>query len=242
MAESEPAKLSEPGIEQREQVSKARRSQHKAVVVLTRGVRPGLYLLNAPGFRNPFGPPMIQISSSETDWLRKLAAARADAKLVCHVKRTPAQAFNVTAKITGRNPALAPIVLMAPRSAWWQCVTEQGSRLACWLEAIRVLGASRPARDCFFVALSGHELGLLGIEAYIKNRPDLVKRAHAWIFFGSDIGSPHQPNVVHASDDALERWALAALEKEGLAVDAKAPAIQTLAARPASFSEMGGVF
>ena len=223
LAESEPAKLSEPGIEQREQVSKARRSQHKAVVVLTRGVRPGLYLLNAPGFRNPFGPPMIQISSSEADWLRKLAAARADATLVCHVKRTAAQAFNVTAKITGRNPALAPIVVMAPRSAWWQCVTEQGSRLACWLEAIRVLSASRPARNCFFVALSGHELGLLGIEAYLKNRPDLVKSAHAWIFFGSDIGSPHQPNVVHASDDALERWALAALEKEGLAVDAKAP-------------------
>jgi hypothetical protein len=69
----------------------------------------------------------------------------------------------------------------------------------------------------------------------------LVKRAHVDLR-GSDIGSPHQPNVVHASDDALERWALAALEKEGLAVDAKAPAIQTLAARPASFSEVGGVF
>ena len=57
LAESEPVKLSEPGIERSDQVSKARRSQHKAVVVLTRGARPGLYLLNASDFLKPFGPP-----------------------------------------------------------------------------------------------------------------------------------------------------------------------------------------
>jgi len=66
LAESEPAKLIDPGIEQRDQVMKARRSQHKAVVVLTRGIRPGLYLLNAADFLKPFGPPMLQISSSES--------------------------------------------------------------------------------------------------------------------------------------------------------------------------------
>ena len=115
-----------------------------------------------------------------------------------------------------------PDFFMAPRSGWWQCASEQGSRLACWLEAIRVLAAGQPARDSYFVALSGHELGFLGIDPYIKRRPDLIKRAHAWIFFGSDIGAPRQPNLLHASDDALERWAVAALEKEGLTVNAKA--------------------
>jgi hypothetical protein len=111
---------------------------------------------------------------------------------------------------------------MAPRSAWWQCVSEQGSRLACWLEAIRVVSAGKPARDCFFVALSGHELDLLGMDAYTKRRPDLIKRAHAWIFFGSDVGAPRQPNLIHASDDALDQWTVAAMEKEGLTVNAKA--------------------
>jgi hypothetical protein len=48
-----------------------------------------------------------------------------------------------------------------------------------------------------------------------------VKRANAWIFFGSGIGVPRQPNLVHASDDTLEQWIAAALEKEGLPVDAK---------------------
>jgi len=221
LAETEPARIADPGIEQRVQVLRARRSQHKGIVVLTRGIRPGLYLSNAADFLKPFGPPMLQISSSESEWLREMAAARAEATLVVYVKRTAARALNVVAKIPGTNPALGPLVLMAPRSAWWQCTTEQGSRLACWLEAIRVLAAGKPARDCVFVALSGHELGLLGIDPFISRRPELVKRARAWIFFGSGIGVPRQSNLVHASDDTLEQWIAAALEKEGLTVNAR---------------------
>jgi hypothetical protein len=108
---------------------------------------------------------------------------------------------------------------MAPRSAWWQSVSEQGSRIVCWLEAIRVLAAARPARDCLLVALCGHEPGFLGIEPYIKRRPDLIKRAHPWIFFGSDIGSPVGRTGSTPPNDALEQWAVTAMEREGLAVD-----------------------
>jgi hypothetical protein len=222
LAETEPYKLAEPGIEYRSQVSEARRSRHKALVVLTRGSRPGLFLMNASAFSKPFGPPMLQVSGAESNWLNQQAQSRTEATLVAQVRRTTAQAFNVTVKIAGSNPTLAPLVLMAPRSGWWQCASEQGSRLACWLEAMRVLAGGKPARDCFFVALSGHELDLLGMETYIKLRPDLIRRAHVWIFFGSDIGAPQQPNLIHASDDVLEQWTVAAMEKEGLTVNGKA--------------------
>jgi hypothetical protein len=242
LVESEPAKLSDPGIEQRDQVLTARRSSHKAVVVLTRGLRRGLYLLNAGDFRKPFGPPMLQLSSSESEWLRELAAARAEATIVVQVKRVFARAFNVTAKIAGSDGALGPLVFMAPRSAWWQSVTEQGSRLVCWLEAIRTLAASKPARGCLFVALSGHEVGLLGMDPYIERRPDLTRRAHAWIFFGSGLGAPRQPNLLHASDDVLERWAVAALEQEGLTVDAKVPASSRARSEVGRVQETGGRF
>jgi len=60
----------------------------------------------------------------------------------------------------------------------------------------------------------------LGIDPYLKRRSDLIKRAKAWIFFGSDIGAPRQPSLIHAPDDALEQWALTALKNERLAVDA----------------------
>jgi hypothetical protein len=222
LAETTPFKLTQAGTEQREQVAEARRSRHKAVLLLTRGSRPGLFLINASAFTRPFGPPMLQVTSVESEWLKDQAQRRAETTVVAHAIRTPARAFNITAKIAGRNPTLAPIVLMAPRSGWWQCASEQGSRLVCWLEAMRVLAAGKPARDCFFVALSGHELGFLGMDAYLKSRPGLIKRAHAWIFFGSSIGEPRQPNLIHASDDALEQWTLTAMNKEGLTANEKA--------------------
>jgi hypothetical protein len=223
LAETEPLGVNEGVSAQTGQVAQARRSRHKAVVLVTRGSRPGLFLLNAGSFTKPSGPPTLQVSSVEGEWLKEQARQRAEATLVAHASRTAAQALNVTVKIAGSNPALAPLVFMAPRSGWWQCVSEQGSRLACWLEVIRVLAATKPARDCLFVALSGHEIELLGIVAYLKRRGDLAKRAHAWIFFGSDIGAPRQPNLVHASDGMLEQWIVRSLEKEGLTVDAKTP-------------------
>src|SRR5713101_1992245 len=209
-----PFKLAEPRAEHQGPISMARRGAHRGVVLLTRGRRPGLFLSNALAFRNPSGPPMLQISGAESEWLKAQVQSGAKAVLVAQVKRNSTQAFNVTAKVTGSDPKLAPLVFMAPRSAWWQSVSEQGCRLACWLEAMRVLTAGKPARDCFFVALSGHELGVLGMDTYIKRRPDLIRRAYAWIFFGSDIGAPRQPNLIHASDEALERWTVAAMEKE----------------------------
>jgi hypothetical protein len=217
-----PLTVAQPRAEHEGPISVARRGTHKGLVLLTRGRRPGLFLSNALAFRNPSGPPMLQVSNTESEWLNQQGQIGAEATLVAQVKRSTVEAFNVTAKVAGSDPKLAPLVFMAPRSAWWQCVSEQGCRIACLLEVMRALSTAKPARDCFFVALSGHELGVLGMDGYLKMRPDLIRRAHAWIFFGSGIGTPRQPNLIHASDEALERWMVAAIESEGLTVNEKA--------------------
>lgn len=222
VVESEPFTLHEPRKEQGGAVARARRSRHQAVVVLTRGSRPGLFLINALSFANPCGPPMLQVSSTETAWLKQQADAGAAATLVNQAGRTASRAFNVTARIAGRDPDLPPLVVMTSRSGWWQCASERGGGLACWLEAMRVLAAAQPARDCLFVACSGHELGFIGIDAYLASRPDLIRHAHCWVQFGANIGAPHQKSLVHASDDAAEQWAVAALALEGLRVGARA--------------------
>lgn len=220
VVETEPFTLMEPQKEQRDAVAAARRSRHKAVILLTRGSKPGLFLLNALSFRTPCGPPMLQISSEESAWLKEHAAARTEVTVVAAGTRTATQAFNVTATIAGSDPRLPPLVIMTPRSGWWQCASERGGGLACWLETMRVVASAGPERDCLFVACSGHELGFLGIDAYLGRRPDLIKRAYKWMHFGANIGAPRQPNLIHASDDAMERWALAAMDKEGLMVGA----------------------
>jgi hypothetical protein len=222
VAETEPFTLMEPQKELRNAVAAARRSRHKAVILLTRGSKPGLFLLNAPSFRAPCGPPMLQVSSAESEWLKQQAAARAEATVVAVATRTATQAFNVTAKVAGSDPRLPPLVVMTPRSGWWRCASERGGGLACWLETMRALAGARPQRDCLFVACSGHELGFLGIDAYLDSRPDLMRRAPMWIHFGANIGAPRQASLIHACDDVTERWAVAAMEKEGLAVAATA--------------------
>jgi hypothetical protein len=222
VTETEPFTLMEPQKEQRNAVAAARRSRHKAVVLLTRGNKPGLFLLNAPSFRTPCGPPMLQVSSAESEWLKEQAAAHAEATVVAAAMRTAAQAFNVTAKIAGSNTRLPPLVIMTPRSGWWRCASERGGGIACWLETMRVIAGARPERDCLFVACSGHELGFLGIDAYLDSRRGLLERALKWIHFGANIGAPRQANLIHASDDVTERWAVAAMEKEGLTVGATA--------------------
>jgi hypothetical protein len=222
VVETEPFTLIEPRKELGGPAAEARRGPHKGVIILTRGSRPGLFLLNAPSFKAPFGPPALQISSAESQWLMARAQERAEVSLVAQVERTTTQAVNVTARITGSDPGLAPLIVTTPRSGWWECASERGGGLACWLEAIGTLAAGEPARDCLFAAFSGHEIGFLGIEAYLVPRPDLMKRAHAWIHLGANIGAPRQPNQVHISDAFLESWITAALEKEGLSVNHKA--------------------
>jgi hypothetical protein len=222
LAETEPFTLMEPLKELGGAVAAARRSRHKAIVLLTRGSRSGLFLLNALSFMKPCGPPMLQVSSVESAWLKEQAAARAHVTLVTAVRRTATQAFNVTATIAGSDPGLPPLVIMTPRSGWWQCASERGGGLACWLEAMRALARGKPARDCLFLACSGHELGFLGLDAYLDTRPDLIRRACQWIHFGANIGSPRQPNLVLASDDAVERWAVGLMAKEGLTASATA--------------------
>ena len=219
LTESEPSRLTDPGSESRRAVlTEVRRSRHKAVVLITRGTRPSLFLLNAPAFMKPFGPPTLQVSSGESAWLHEQSRAGADVNLVAKVQRQPARAANVTARIAGIDSSLAPVVISTPRSGWWQCASERGGGLACWLEAVRMLVAMKPKRDCLFVAFSGHEIGWLGMQDYLRRRPDLVKRAYVWLHFGANVGAPQQPNMINSSDDPLEQWAVAAMEKEGLQV------------------------
>jgi hypothetical protein len=223
VTESEPSRLTDPGSEGRRAVlSEVRQSRHKGVVLVTRGSRAGLFLLNAPAFSNPSGPPTLQVSSAETTWLLEKARDHAEANLAVHVERKAAQGFNVTASVAGIDSTLAPIVISTPRSGWWRCAGERGGGLACWLEALRAVTARKPKCDCLFVAFSGHEIGWLGIQDYLKRRPDLIKRAHLWLHFGANVGTPSAPNMINASDDAFEQWAAGTMAKEGLAVNRNA--------------------
>jgi hypothetical protein len=201
-----------------------RRGQHQAIVAITRGGRPGFCPSNADRFMRPFGPPVLQVTSEETTFLADGARQGANVLLTTHVERTPVQAFNVVASVAGANRSAAPLVVMTPRSGWWRCASERGGGLACWLEIMRAVRASAPARDVLFVASSGHELGHLGLDTFIERRPGIVTVAKAWIHLGANIGAAQGPgNNLQASDDAMETMLADALTASGLRIDRRHP-------------------
>jgi len=197
-----------------------RRNRHRAIVCVTRGGRPGLCPSNADFFLQPYGPPVLQVSSTEGAWLTEHARRGSAVQVVAHIGRIPSVAINVTARIAGTDSALPPLVVMTPRSGWYRCASERGGGIACWLEVMRALQSIAPRRDVLFVASTGHELGHLGIDAYIDRRPGIVPRAAGWMHFGACIGAAIEPTLrLQASDDNFDDLLSTEIVRAGLRVD-----------------------
>jgi hypothetical protein len=133
-------------------------------------------------------------------------ARRASARLVSASSRTPAQACNVVVTIRGQDSARAPVVIMTPRSSWWQSTAERGGGLVCWLESLRALVASPPICDVMFTANSGHELGHLGLDDFMTRRPGwdrpVAEGGTIWVHYGANIGAGGgELSIQSASDD-----------------------------------------
>ena len=203
-------------------------TKSKALLVITKGELPGLALLNAEAFTAPFGPPILQVSSTEGDKI--IAAARRGAALRVSVRsrRTASQARNVVVVIAGQGQgqgqgqarAKPPLVIMTPRSSWWQSTSERGGGLVCWLETLRALRANPPGRDVVLTANSGHELGHTGLDAFLAARPGWDKPGGAsWVHYGANIGAAGGQLFIQSSADDLRALFQAALTRAGQAVD-----------------------
>ncbi|MCH8222851.1 MAG: hypothetical protein IH868_05505 [Chloroflexi bacterium] len=202
-------------------LNEARRSgKHAALVGVVPSDPPGLAIRNAPEFGAPFGPPVLQVSSAEHQRLIQAAAAGPHARLVAHATTETTDAHNVVVEIPGMSPDLPPLIVMTPRSGWFNCAAERGGGIACWLEIISTFQNDPPNRNVTLIATSGHELGHLGLESYIEHNPELPTQAATWLHLGASIGAamnwkPH----LQTSDRELETAALDCLagpEFEGL--------------------------
>jgi hypothetical protein len=202
-------------------IGEARRNgKHRAIVAITSGLLPGFCPSNADSFVEPFGPPVLQVSSEDASILSDCARQGATARLIADATLTQTKAFNVVAAVPGADETSAPLVVMTPRSGWWGCASERGGGIAIWLEIMRAVHNARPAREVLFVASSGHELGHIGLDAFMHRRAGLVPSAKAWIHLGANIGAALGPgNILQASDDEMEALMAEPMTKAGLGID-----------------------
>jgi len=173
------------------------------------GIHPGLAVLNAEQFTSPFGPPVLQVGSEYRTQLHEAAGAGRQGRLQIRFRSENTRAFNVGVRLEGRQPTMAPVVVMTPRSGWWVSTSERGGGIVVWLEAIREFVERPPLRPIIFTANTGHELGHIGLKTFLDENRALVRDAHVWVHLGANFAARRSEVVLQASSDALLDTALA---------------------------------
>jgi hypothetical protein len=170
-----------------------RDSSHRALVIVCQGAHPGMGLLNAEQFREPYGAPAIHVSSEAREAVLAAVARGDAARVVAASRRTSASARNVVVTIPGRDAGRPKVVVMTPRSSWWESTSERGGGLVCWLETLRALIAAPPSCDVVMAANSGHELGHLGLDGFIARRAGwdrpIEQGGAVWVHYGANLGA-----------------------------------------------------
>ncbi len=193
---------------------------HHGLVVICTGDAPGLGLLNAEQFKTPYGMPAIHVPSEARDLVLGAAERGASGRLFAYSRRREGRAVNIVVTLRGREPDRKPLVVMTPRSSWWQSTAERGGGIVCWLESLCALIAQPPARDVVFTANTGHELGHLGLDAFVARRPGWDKEGGAaggvdWVHYGANLGAAGGVLSLVSNADDLRTLGLAELTAAG---------------------------
>ncbi len=198
------------------ELASARESNAAGVVMGTTGPRPGFAPKNAEQFRVPFGRPALQLTGTAIPALQESAAKAEPVRLVSTFHYEDAFASNVTGVVAGSDPTARPVVVMTPRSGWWQCASERGGGIAVLLEIARAVAAAPAKRTVYFLGTTGHELGYWGLEEFLLRRPGLDRDAVIWVHFGASVGAAIEPRpMIYASTAAFKDEALECLKAAG---------------------------
>lgn len=202
-----------------------RTSDHQAIVAVAEGsaVEPGLALLNADDYTQPYGPPVLQVATEHVASLDQAFADRKDVSFAAHVTIEQTRASNIQVAIPGSDESLAPLVIMTPRSAWWTCTSERGGGITVWLECVRYFAKHPPARTVIFTANTGHELGHVGLDRYLEVNRSLIKGASAWIHLGANFAAKDGTLLLQASSEQLMSLLTGELKKESRTADRLTP-------------------
>ncbi len=203
---------------------------HKAIVLVTDdSFPPGApALINAERFTRPVGPPVLQVPNNHASLIEQAVQSGEKVTVIAQNSRVAATGINIHCRVPGRDTALAPLVVMTPRSGWWTCASERGGGIAVLLEILRAITLAQPARDVIFTANTGHELGHTGLAHFLADNEALIRAAEIWLHLGANFGASKGGGArLQYSDDAARAAFRVHVEAESLD-----PAEAPVGARP----------
>lgn len=170
-----------------ETIYAAARAGASAVVAITEGATQEIIALNSPAGAEPWPIPVVLAGPRDEPAL--MAAVRSGAKaslLLEGEDERHAEARNVVARVD-RGKDL--IVVSTPQSGWFRCAAERGPGIALFLGLARWASRRTPGASFLFVSTSGHELGGLGMKAFLKELAPPPARVLCWLHLGAGIAA-----------------------------------------------------
>jgi hypothetical protein len=168
-------------------IQAAAKTGASAVVAITEGATKEIIALNSPAGAQAWPIPVVLAGERDASLLAASAGSGERAMLLLDgTDDQDATARNVIARLD-RGKDL--IVVSTPQSGWFRCAAERGPGIAMFLGLAR-WASRRPSGSSFlFVSTSGHELGGLGMRAFLKDLAPPPGRVLCWLHLGAGIAA-----------------------------------------------------
>lgn len=170
-----------------ETILAAAKAGASAVVAVTESATKEIVALNSPAGAEPWPIPVVLVGQRDDPALWAAAGSAARASLMLDGEDdSDAKAKNVIARVD-RGKDL--IVVSTPQSGWFRCAGERGPGIAMFLGLAR-WASRRPSGASFLlVSTSGHELGGLGMRAFLEELAPPPDRVLCWLHLGAGIAT-----------------------------------------------------
>jgi hypothetical protein len=194
-----------------EPLSRLRRSaQTVALVALTESGDDALAPVNAPSYASPYGPPMLQLAATHRPELEAWCSARESVQLRIELHWHEARTFNLLAVAPDTPPFDDTLLVVAPRTSWYESTAERGGGLVAWLHLAHASGrAGLKLPPLALLATAGHEIGHLGIRAWLERHRGRSGRPRRALHLGANLGAAHPRRLTIRATRSAQAAALA---------------------------------
>lgn len=170
-----------------DRISEAAKAGAAAVIAVTAGPTGEIIALNTRPAVEQWPVPVALIAPRDEAALEAAAFSRIQASLLIDGREESAA---VAKNVVGRLDRGKHIfVVSTPQSGWFRCGGERGPGIALFLGLARWARRSSSEASFLFVSTSGHELGGLGVEKFIKDLAPRPERVICWLHLGAGIAT-----------------------------------------------------